>query len=363
MLEPRLEAAILSDPDDPAGYLVLADWLQTRGDPRGELIVLHHRGSEEAAAHLERHAAALLGRFATSRPETFELEWRLGFIRSATIGWEMFGGESEEDPSSAQLAAFLALPSARFLEKLALGPTAHDEELMLDELAAPIEEAAPPNLRELYLGDTSDWDISSTSTRMPRSSSIPRMRTLRLRGGDVTLDEAIDLPELVSFTVESGSLDSGSLRAISAARWPNLESLEIWFGDPNYGASGGVAEVAALLDGRGLGKLRHLGLRNCPFADELAGALASSRILSQLATLDLSMGNLSDRGVATMLADAPRFSHLQALDLDDNALTNASWPAARALAKTVTFGNDHTPERAVPRDPSNRYRRFVSVGE
>lgn len=363
MRNPELEAAIVADPDDPAGYLVLADWLQTRGDPRGELIVLQHRESEQATELLERHAETFLGRFAASRPETFELEWRLGFIRSATIGWEMFGGEDDEDPSHAQLADFLALPSARFVQKLWLGPTAHEDELMLDELAAPIEEAAPPCLRDLFLGETSDWDISGCHTRMPRSASLPQLRTLTLRGGHVTLDESIDLPRLREFVVQSGSLGTDALAAIATARWPELEHLEIWFGDPNYGASGGVADIAAILDGKGLGKLRSLGLRNCAFADELAEVLPGARILPQLETLDLSMGNLSDRGVATMLGQAARFSHLRELTLEDNALTDAHWPAARALAKNVVFGNDHSPDRAVPRGAENRYRRFVSVGE
>lgn len=364
MIDSALATAILSDPDDPAGYLVLADWLQTRGDPRGELIVLQHRDSDEAKELLARHAETFLGRFATTKPDTFELEWKLGFIRSATIGWELFGGEDDDDPSHAQLAAFLALPSAQFLQQLSLGPTPHEDELMLDELAGPIEDAAPPCLRELFLGSTSDWDISGTSTRMPRSSSLPRLQTLRLRGGSVSLDESIDLPQLRSFTVESGSLRTESLHAIGAARWPELESLEIWFGDPNYGAKGGVTDLAPILDGRGLGKLRHLGLRNCAFADELVEALVASRVLGQLQTLNLSMGNLSDRGVAAMLREAGRFAHLEKLDLDDNALTTAQWPAARALAKTVVYGNEHDPDRAVPRtDERSRYRRYVSVGE
>jgi hypothetical protein len=76
------------------------------------------------------------------------------------------------------------------------------------------------------------------------------------------------------------------------------------------------------------------------------------------------MGNLSDRGVAAMLASTAAFKHLDKLDLSDNALTDASWPAARALANTVEFGTEHDPERAVPRpEGTSRYRRYVSVGE
>jgi len=358
----ELEREILAAPHDPAPYLVYADWLQTQGDPRGELIVRQHEDRELAAQFLDEHRATFLGRFAEDTPATFDLEWRFGFIHRATIGWEMFAGESEDDDSGAQLAAFLRLESARFLEELALGPTAHEEEMSFGGLATAIEEVRPLALRELYLGDTGDWDISSTSTRIPRSDAIRTLRTLTLRGGAVSLD-AIDLPELRSFTVESGSLTTDELHAIAEARWPALEELELWFGDPNYGASGGVADLAPILAGRGLANLRVLRLKNCPFADELAAALIGAPVLRQVHTLDLSMGNLGDRAVAAMLGAKPAFAHLERLILEDNALTDASWPAARELAKEVVFGAEQTPERALPRDPAYRYRRYVSVGE
>lgn len=39
---PSLLTAVATDPDDPGPQLVLADWLLSVGDPRGELIVLDH---------------------------------------------------------------------------------------------------------------------------------------------------------------------------------------------------------------------------------------------------------------------------------------------------------------------------------
>lgn len=364
----ELEQAILVSPDDPSAYLVYADWLQARGDPRGELIVLQHRAQlasdpelqREAESRLVAHAAHFLGEFATTRPETFELRWRCGFIQAATIGWETF---ADLEVEGEQLRGFLQLESARFLDELVLGPTSTSDDMSFGELATVIEDLQPPCLRSLHLGDTGNWDISGTSTAMPASPSIRGLRSLTLRGGSVSLPE-IDLPELRTFEVQSGSLDRESLRTIDRARWPKLESLVIWFGDPNYGASGGVEDLANLLDGVGLANLRHLGLQNCAFADQLAERLTSARVLPQLQTLDLSMGNLSDRGITTMLAAKSAFQHLERLEVDDNALTDASWPAARELAKQVAFGTEHTPERAVPRAESvSRYRRYVSVGE
>lgn len=99
---------------------------------------------------------------------------------------------------------------------------------------------------------------------------------------------------------------------------------------------------------------------NSVFADDLAAALPTSGILKQLATLDLSMGALSDTGVAAMAVARYAFAHLERLDLSDNALTDASLAASAGLARTVVFGDRHDPDRAAKPDPESRY---VSVGE
>jgi len=349
----ELEQVILTNPDDPAGYLVYADWLQANGDPRGELIVLFERGTpEEREAFLASHAEAFLGPFAQRKPRTLELDWRHGFVRGATIGWKTFGKDREQ--CEQDFDAFLALDSCRFIEKLHLGPVPGQDEMGLGGLAEVIDNRKPATLRELYLGSVGDWDISSTYTAMPDCAAIRGLRTLTLRAGSISIGD-IDLPELRSFTVETGSLTRPELEKIAHAKWPNLESLTIWFGDPNYGADGSIEDIRRILDGVGLAKLTHLGLMNCEFVDEIAAALPSSKILPQLASLDLSMGCLSDEGLAAMLAAKDRFAHLQQLNLEDNALTNAHWPAVRELAKNVVFGTDHDPDRAES--------RYVSVGE
>jgi uncharacterized protein (TIGR02996 family) len=363
MRNPALEREILAANHDSAAYLVYADWLQTHEDPRGELIIrqVHER---EPQAFLEEHADAFLGRFAgEEHPETFDLEWRNGFIKTATIGWEMFGGENEDDSSGAQLEQFLRLESAGLLESLHLGPTADEDEMSLDVLAAAIDAVGVPSLRVLYLGDTSDWDISSTSTRMPSPSAIPNLHALTLRGGSISLPDAIDHPELRSFTVETGGLGSANAEKIANARFPKLEELEIWFGDPNYGGATGPQGLEALFTANNIPNVKKLGLKNCAFTDAVVSMLIGSPLLRQITHLDLSMGNLSDRGVQQMLDAKAQFANLEALDVADNALTNALAANAKVLAKNVSFGTEQDPDRAVPRDADRRYGRFVSVGE
>ena len=93
-VEVELERRLARDPDDLDAYLVYADWLQQRGDSRGELIAIQHAqlgvepGSDAAARLGEReaacfaaHAQELLGPLANEPyAGRVELEWRCGFI-------------------------------------------------------------------------------------------------------------------------------------------------------------------------------------------------------------------------------------------------------------------------------------------
>jgi uncharacterized protein (TIGR02996 family) len=91
----EIEAAILAAPDDPSAYLVYADWLQSHGDPRGELITLQHAmraqtdpsefarfKRHEEALRLE-HGAGWLGDVIARAPHRTFFEWRLGFVDTA----------------------------------------------------------------------------------------------------------------------------------------------------------------------------------------------------------------------------------------------------------------------------------------
>lgn len=370
----ELEKAILANPDDPEPYLVYADWLQGQSEIRGDLIVLQHAGkTKEANALIRKFSEWFLGSFGKQKPPVWQLEWQYGYIKHAEIGWSSFTYDSDEEGDEEdeevwsercrdRLVELLEHPSGRFIQSLSLGPIPGDENMDLAPFAAAIDKVKPACLRELYLGSTGEWDISSTSTEAPDSKSIKGLRKLVLRGGSVTIGK-LDLPELREFRVESGGLTTSELKAIGNAKWPKLEKLEIWCGDPNYGATGSVKDLAAVLAGVGLKHLKHLGIMNCAFADEVAKALIKSKILPQLETLDLSMGNLSDRGVDTMVAAKDAFAHLKLLELDDNALTEVSKPKLKGLAHKANFGTQDSPDRAVPRGEDRRWYRYVAVGE
>ena len=99
--------AVRKDPDDVDNYLVYGDWLQSRGDPRGELITVQHALGDptlgdlhrrelrrQEAALLARHRRRLWGVLGEQvidvdtqvwAADLFEIEWHMGFVRSAAL--------------------------------------------------------------------------------------------------------------------------------------------------------------------------------------------------------------------------------------------------------------------------------------
>jgi uncharacterized protein (TIGR02996 family) len=86
--EARNEAMELEIERDLAhddAFLVYADWLQTHGNPRGELVALDAAGQVEQAEELrERLLPQLLGPLA-SFAEALDIRWRCGFIDAMRV--------------------------------------------------------------------------------------------------------------------------------------------------------------------------------------------------------------------------------------------------------------------------------------
>ncbi|MDC0709628.1 WGR domain-containing protein [Stigmatella sp. ncwal1] len=365
---PELEAAILKDPDNVDAYLVYSDWLQHQGDPRGELIALHHAVSQasgkeasnlkrKATAHIQKHQALLLGELAEAvEEEELTVEWFLGFIRSARVARKDYDSTRDIGETAREL---LAHPSARFIRGLTLGIADFDGENTYDDVIEQLTEAGgSKTIQDLFIGDfqyPDEMEISWSHLNdvSPLLKRLPALRTLRLRGASLELGN-VNLPELREFTVETGGLPLSAVKSIVTAKWPKLERLEIWFGSENYGAEGGVKDIQPLLDGKGLPNLKRLGLRNSEFTDELCKVLPTAKVLPQLETLDLSMGILSDEGASLLAGHTAAFAHLQQLDLTENTLTPQGQKQVAKMGAFVRAGNQ--------REYEEDYR-YAAVGE
>lgn len=355
----ELERAIATDPEDERNYLVYADWLQSKGDPRGELVSVQARLSsastpelleEEGRLLAELGPALLNGLGDDTRPE-----WRLGYLSGVRVA-------GDDDVTAAERIEMVSeLPWAAALRKLTVGVAVVDDENNYEDVIEVLaKQDLLPHLRDLFIGDF-DWEEAqiSWSNMGPVHrlyGSRARLEALTLRCGDFDLGRIV-LPALKRFRIETGGLRRQNLDSILEAEWPDLEALTIWFGDENYGAECGPGDLDPLLAGRiALPRLTTLGLGNAEFTDDLIPLLAASPLLPRLQHLDLTMGTLSDAGAAALVTHKQAFMHLKQLDLRHNCLGERGQALVRALGSFVLVG-EQDDYRA------GEGARFVAVGE
>lgn len=260
--------------DEPGPVMVLADWLQSIGHPRGALIALSLAKEtatgerwtelhEAARAHLERHKKELV-------PELGgRLLWRRGFIHRVEL--------DEESVVLAWLEQHLQHPSFRLLRELAVTHT----------IAAELRALAP-TLRKLEIRGHVGVGPGSLRALL---ATAPRLRSLTLHGlpADKTLEHAALAELSITSTGEPpfGEDDASRrplstwLRRLNRNLLPELAHLAVHV-RPEHGDLGGLdAACEALAKANVTGALTHLHLSGPALSDEGAHALATARRRSQ----------------------------------------------------------------------------------
>lgn len=337
----ELEERIRAHPFDAELRLVYADWLQEKGDPRGEWIVLDMEQDPQADAFRKRYTAQIDPRI--------HVTWRHGFVDTARVE-----GEEGDEEVSLPLAfdRFLRLASAALMRELTLGWVLSNGELDYQRYVESMRRADLTSLERLFIGDVAHEGHEVSWTMVGQLSGLlsrlPRLHALEVYGSVEALGE-IDLPELTSFVLRTAELGPREVGAIATAKWPKLEHMEVWLGGW-YGEEGHISELDPLLSGEGLGRLQHLGLMNSGCSDDIARALTESRLLPRLESLSFAMGTLTDEGADALL---PRIGHLRRLDVSECYLS------ADAVRRLQAAG----PEVVVDGQREDDGYRYPVVGE
>jgi uncharacterized protein (TIGR02996 family) len=381
---PELEARILEDPNDIASYLVYGDWLSERGDPRGELIAVQAKlheirgplpsmatikkqpaapfagtieldldptrklseppraiGAErkeelenQERALLDAHHNVLLGSSLAALDEDRDdlaLTWRLGFVDGVRFGPPLEDYETTDLDFAEMWTALLEMPHLAFLREVVIGSKGGDDDYPAswgDIIETMAGKGIPNGVQRLTFDCGGFWDISSTELGdlQPLYPKLRgQLRALKVRMGSMGFGPRIDLPLLESLEIVTGGLTNADLAAIAASSWPNLERLSICIGQSNndYGCDVIFGNLYPIVNGRALlPRVRHLGLCNSSLADQIAHEIASSAILPQLESLDLSKGTFGDEGARAILANASAFTHLAYIDLSHHYVSD-----------------------------------------
>jgi hypothetical protein len=205
-----------------------------------------------------------------------------------------------------------------------------------------------PQVKAIFLGDIiyEECEVSwiEQGDVSPLFNAFPELEILEIRGSNGlslgTLQNASHLKKLV---LQSGGLPARVVREVIGANLPELEILSLFFGSPNYGGNATVEDLAPLLAGERFPKLKHLGLCNSEFADEIAQAVAQAPIMKRIDVLDLSLGTLTDEGAQALL-DSPLVSKLKQLDLHYHYCSEAMMERLQALPIEVDVSDHQQPD-------------------
>jgi len=229
---------------------------------------------------------------------------------------------------SKQWDALIKDPNRGKVEALIFGMW--DEEMFDASTSALVEllvEAADEltSLEAVFFPDVTyeECEISwlNQSDVSPVLEAYPKLKTLRVRGGQYLEFHEVRHEGLKRLIVETGGLGADTVSSICLLNLPNLEHLELWFGSDNYGGDASAEDLAPILSGKLFPKLTSLGLMNSEFANDIARELAGAPVLEQIKTLDMSMGTMTDEGAQHLLSN-PALAKLERIDLTDNYISD-----------------------------------------
>ena len=328
---PELEAVLFENPDDADGYAVYSDWLQTEGEPRGEIIALHNAvDANPEDKHLQMHLARLMyaarslmfpplltkeldkARKGFAPNEHCHATWANGFIRSARIGGILDNGKASAADIIEEL---LAHNSGRFLSELRVATLGADKRNPYADVVKALSENAS-QLRALYLADVPDAELASVKLGDLAAlfDALPKLQTLHL--GAASLGPSDIRPAaLQSLSLSSPAISPDALKAVAKGPWPTLGNLRIDFHHQDVDWS----MLAPVFDA--LPKLRRLTLSRTKDTAVILKALCKSQCFETLSELSLVDGDLEDSALSSGILD--RIAPLGSLNLDRHHLSDA----------------------------------------
>jgi uncharacterized protein (TIGR02996 family) len=296
--------AILEDPDNDEARLVYADWLEERGDPRGEFIRLQcakpnpHGMTDEMWEERYDREQVLLAKHGK--------QWAKPLHRLSALDF------SECKVIAEDLAA--------------LGECAYLTQLQDLNLSNPYRGSD-------YWNEFDGEQISCLTS----SPYLKRLKNLDLGFNDIS-DRGLSLlaqsgfaSQLEDLDLEATGISPAGIRLLgSAPAWKLLRSLDL--GGNRLGDIG-MRTLAALSN---LPRLRSLSLRQNDISAKGLNALAGWPSLPRLDTLVLDRNGFGNAGVK-VIAESAGFHRLGSLELCDNEIDDqgAEFLAASPLKKQL----------------------------
>jgi uncharacterized protein (TIGR02996 family) len=323
------EAAFLdrvcADPDDDAPRLIFADWLDERGDPRGEFIRVQVALARLPAVDSRRDTlvdreAALLGRFHAPWSDPLKgiagwTEFRRGFVETVNIDGRTFLRRADD---------LFRLAPVRHIRFLDVGSTL--------ERVTECPQLARLTALTVFAQHIDDR-LARCLVESPHLGGLRALNIGRNRVGDRGVERLAWTPRFRELTVldlsDNAVGDGGARTLAESSNLGNLESLELRRNEVTR------AGLGYLCSSHALARLRHVGLSHNHLRTPREWSPPQGGCVA-LTSLDLTENGLTEDGIR-MVTTLPGLGQIARLDLGHNEVGNggaaafAEWPGSATL--------------------------------
>lgn len=250
---------------------------------------------------------------------------------------------------STMVADILADPEFSSLTELIIGSWGSAYEDGCQPIIDAIIENAGrfSHIEKLFIGDMDfeecevSWIMQGDYSRL--WAALPNLKELTIKGStDLRLGE-ICHENLEALTIICGGLPAENIEEIGRARLPKLKKLLLYIGSDNYGFDGNADTIRRFLEDADFPELKYLGIADSEIQDELVEAVLASKFMSQIHTLDLSCGTLSDKGGKLLWEKLPQYDNIKNLDVHYHFMTEEMVKKLEALPISVDASDRNKP--------------------
>lgn len=258
--------------------------------------------------------------------------------------------EEGDRGSETMVGDILADPEFKDLDEVIIGcwGDAWDDsvQVVIDDIISHAKDFS--HITKLFIGDM-DYEECEVSWIIQGNyrglwAAMPQLKELTIKGSTSLTLGAVSHENLESLTIICGGLPNTVVDEIQNAKLPNLKKLLLYMGSDNYGYDGDCNSLKTFLDTMDFPKLEYLGIVDSETQDELSMVVLESRYMSQLHTLDLSCGTLTDKTGALLLEKLPSFPNIKKLDVHYHYLSDGMMKKLEALPIETDLSEKNEPE-------------------
>lgn len=182
------------------------------------------------------------------------------------------------------------------------------------------------HIKSLFIGDMNfescevSWIIQGDYSKL--WEAMPQLESMRIKGSSELVLGDIKHSNLKRLEIICGGLPSSVIESITKAELPSLERLVLYLGIDDYGFDGNKETIEKLLSNSDFPNLKYLGIEDSDMEDDIAELVFASKYISQIETLSLANGSLTDKGGQLIVDKIKDYPNIKKVDLHYHYMTD-----------------------------------------